>query len=289
MPDDLAVLGIEIPTSGISPADQALTKLSTTAATAERSTKSLTEATKGLGSAATTAAAATDKAATSARRMTQYDDAAMSVYRATQALKENAAAATARAASMKAEETSVQAHYQTMLSAAQRYSADVAKTVDRVKISDAYQASTVAARSYTAEVNRMTAATTALASAQSRVVGGGSGGNAGMTAQQRTMLGYQLNDVFTQMSMGTNPALIAAQQGPQITQVFGGLKGTLSRIPTGALVGGGIAAGAAAGLYALNTLAEINDALQEQGRRWTTLLGVSTDAKSMYIDIAKVA
>ncbi len=110
-----------------------------------------------------------------------------------------------------------------------------------------------------------------------------------MSAQQRLMLGYQLNDIFTQVSMGTNPLMIAAQQGPQITQIFGGLKATLARIPTPALVAGGAALGALAGVSVLHSLAELNDALQLQERRFTTLLGSQTEAKAAYRDIATFA
>ncbi|HQS08716.1 MAG: hypothetical protein B7Y12_02195 [Rhizobiales bacterium 24-66-13] len=47
---------------------------------------------------------------------------------------------------------------------------------------------------------------------------------------QRVGLSYQANDIFTSLASGMNPLVVAAQQGPQITQVFGGIKPTLSAI-----------------------------------------------------------
>lgn len=70
----------------------------------------------------------------------------------------------------------------------------------------------------------------------------------GITGSQATQLSYQANDIFAQAAVGTNPLIIAAQQGPQITQIFGGLKNTLALIPgpakaaAAAIVGIGVAA-----------------------------------------------
>lgn len=64
-----------------------------------------------------------------------------------------------------------------------------------------------------------------------KVSQGGAARPSGITANQRVQLGYQANDIFAQASVGTNPLIIAAQQGPQITQIFGGLKNTLALIP----------------------------------------------------------
>jgi tape measure domain-containing protein len=110
-----------------------------------------------------------------------------------------------------------------------------------------------------------------------------------ISANQRLNLGYQLNDVFTQLAGGTNPALIAAQQGPQITQIFGGLKNTIAAIPAPALVAVGAAIAAIAGIATLNAIAKLNDELAEQQRRLTTLLGSQTEASKGYRDIATFA
>lgn len=111
----------------------------------------------------------------------------------------------------------------------------------------------------------------------------------GMTAQQRLMLGYQLNDIFTQAAMGTNPALIAAQQGPQITQIFGGLRNTLSAIPMPLLVGGGAALAAGGVLAIANALKDMNDALETQKRRLGDVLGDQRLAAQAMADIRREA
>ncbi|MFO0271360.1 MAG: phage tail length tape measure family protein [Gemmatimonadota bacterium] len=54
----------------------------------------------------------------------------------------------------------------------------------------------------------------------------GAGQAAGVSAQQMTNLSFQLNDIFTQLSMGTSAFVVLAQQGPQITQIFGGVGAT---------------------------------------------------------------
>ncbi len=52
-----------------------------------------------------------------------------------------------------------------------------------------------------------------------------------LTQQQSIQLGYQLNDVFTSLASGASPFMVVAQQGGQITQIFGGVRQTLARIP----------------------------------------------------------
>ena len=44
---------------------------------------------------------------------------------------------------------------------------------------------------------------------------------AGNSVNRMRTLSFQMNDVFVQMAGGTNPLLIAAQQGPQIAQIYG--------------------------------------------------------------------
>lgn len=138
-----------------------------------------------------------------------------------------------------------------------------------------------AASAFAATQSRAAAATDEVAKSVDKL--------AKMTPQQRLMLGYQLNDIFTQLASGSSPALIAAQQGPQITQIFGGLKNTLARIPTPLLAGGAAALGV--GVYAsvLDGINKANDAIQEQQRRLGTLLGSQNDAAAAYRDIAKFA
>lgn len=63
-------------------------------------------------------------------------------------------------------------------------------------------------------------------------------------ASRAGQLQFQLNDIFTGLGSGQSPLTVAIQQGPQITQIFGGLSNTLAAIPRGFL-----AAGAAAGAF----------------------------------------
>lgn len=56
-----------------------------------------------------------------------------------------------------------------------------------------------------------------------------------VTARQLAQLQPQLNDIFTQLTTGQSPLTVALQQGPQITQIFGGIGATLRAIPPVAL------------------------------------------------------
>ena len=62
------------------------------------------------------------------------------------------------------------------------------------------------------------------------------GQKARTTSYQLAQLQPQLNDIFTQLTTGTSPLTVALQQGPQITQIFGGIGATFRAIPPVALV-----------------------------------------------------
>jgi lambda family phage tail tape measure protein len=47
-------------------------------------------------------------------------------------------------------------------------------------------------------------------------------------------LSFQVNDIVTQLGSGTNPLTVLVQQGPQITQIYGGVGATLRAIPIAA-------------------------------------------------------
>ena len=51
-----------------------------------------------------------------------------------------------------------------------------------------------------------------------------------VTSQQIAQLQPQINDIFTSITTGASPLTVALQQGPQITQIFGGLGNTLRAI-----------------------------------------------------------
>ena len=114
-------------------------------------------------------------------------------------------------------------------------------------------------------------------------------GRTPLTAQQKLILGYQLNDVFTSAVGGMSPLMIAAQQGPQITQVFGGIGNTLAAIPKPLLIGGGAALGVGAAALGVSALKELNDTLETQKRRLGDMLGDQRLSAQAYADIAKQA
>ena len=62
-------------------------------------------------------------------------------------------------------------------------------------------------------------------------------------ANRAGQLQFQFNDIFTSLGSGQSPLTVAIQQGPQITQLFGGLANTIAAIPRGFLIAGAAAAG----------------------------------------------
>lgn len=74
---------------------------------------------------------------------------------------------------------------------------------------------------------------------------------------QKTQLSFQLNDVFTQLASGQGAVRTLVQQGPQITQIFGGVGNTLRAIP---LVAAGYVAaiGAVVGIT-IAAISHLND------------------------------
>lgn len=76
-----------------------------------------------------------------------------------------------------------------------------------------------------------------------------------LTAYEMQQLSFQINDVVAQLASGSNPLMIIGQQGGQVSQIFGGLRGTLTRLgplllralPAAPFVAAGIAAGVTAG------------------------------------------
>lgn len=81
-----------------------------------------------------------------------------------------------------------------------------------------------------------------------------------LTGYQAQILSYQMNDVFSGLLTGQKPFQILMQQGPQITQIFGGVRGTFVAFKAaltpaviamgGAVLAAGALIGAGAALYA---------------------------------------
>jgi hypothetical protein len=96
----------------------------------------------------------------------------------------------------------------------------------------------------------------------------------GITSAQMRQLSPQLNDIATQLLMGQSPFMVLAAQGGQVTQIFGGVMGTLRAI-AGFLGPAGIAGllgGSAAGYLAVGLERDaraLND-LQQQLRATRT-------------------
>lgn len=86
---------------------------------------------------------------------------------------------------------------------------------------------------------------------------------------QRIQLGYQLNDIFVQLASGQGVIRTAVQQGPQITQLYGGLGAALRAIPLAA-AGYVTGIGAVVGI----TLAAVNylDDFNARGRATENML-----------------
>lgn len=51
-----------------------------------------------------------------------------------------------------------------------------------------------------------------------------------LTGYQAQILSFQMNDVFSGLLNGQKPLQILTQQGPQITQIFGGVRGTFAAL-----------------------------------------------------------
>lgn len=71
-----------------------------------------------------------------------------------------------------------------------------------------------------------------------------------LATQRASQLQFQLNDIFTGISTGQSPLTVALQQGPQITQLYGGLGNILAGIPKTALAAGAAIAFVATTMYA---------------------------------------
>lgn len=181
--------------------------------------------------------------------------------------------------------SAVAASYGAMAASAARYAAGVGGTVQSLQVAEAYQRSLRPAPQYSPAPG-----VAPVIPAPRQATGYmGTPGQTGLNAQQKVMLGYQLQDVGVSLIGGMNPLVVAAQQGPQISMLYGGVGNMMRAIPKPLLYGGGLAAGAAAGLYGLNAAASADDGLIEQERRFVTLLGSQREAAAAYQDIRKAA
>lgn len=101
--------------------------------------------------------------------------------------------------------------------------------------------------------------------------------------QQRIQLGYQLNDVFVQLASGQGIFRTAIQQGPQITQVYGGIGNTLRAIPVAA-AGYVAAIGAVVGI----TLAAVNQVNEFSARNRASEISLQATGRAAQVTAAQI-
>lgn len=121
----------------------------------------------------------------------------------------------------------------------------------------ASKAQTDAARTAATETNRATQATKEGKAANDNAARSAAD-SARQIAYQRTQLAFQLSDVFVQLASGQGVLRTAIQQGPQITQLYGGIGATIARVGSAALgAGAALAVTAAITFTAINASAEL--------------------------------
>lgn len=291
--EDIAALGLSIDSGPMAVFNREGERMVVTAGNAEQSTRRLSAATQALGTATTAAVGVTERQTSAITTQSQAYDVANAAYRRAMASLSGLAAAESAAA--RAAQTQVNAYANAARSAegyarvARQNMIEASDSRRRELMASVENSNAAIKAMYFGTSTAATAAATTIVAANQRIGISNAALAQRMTAQQRLMLGYQLNDIFVQASMGTNPLMIAAQQGPQITQIFGGLRNTLGRIPTAGLAAGGAALGGLGGAALLHSLASTNDALREQERRFTALIGPATGATKMYQEIRLAA
>ncbi|MFN4017091.1 MAG: phage tail length tape measure family protein [Reyranella sp.] len=100
---------------------------------------------------------------------------------------------------------------------------------------------------------------------------------------QRVQLGYQLNDVFVQLASGQGVFRTAIQQGPQITQLYGGLGNALRAIPLAA-AGYVAAIGAVVGV----TLAAVNQVSEFSARNRQSEISLQATGRAAQVTAAQI-
>lgn len=101
--------------------------------------------------------------------------------------------------------------------------------------------------------------------------------------QQRIQLGYQLNDVFVQIASGQGVFRTAIQQGPQITQLYGGIGNTLRAIP---LAAAGYVAAIAAVVGV--TLAAVNQVGEFSARNRQSEISLQATGRAAQVTAAQI-
>lgn len=115
----------------------------------------------------------------------------------------------------------------------------------------------------------------------------GVGHASGMSRMQLLTLQYTFNDVVASLGSGISPMTILLQQGGQVTQAFGGLRGTLAAFASSLGVVGGAAAGVAAVAAGLTAAWLQNDASTRQVA--TALAGVGRASGATAAELERIA
>lgn len=175
----------------------------------------------------------------------------------------------------------LRAKFDPLFAAQQRHKA-LLEEIGRAERVGAIDANTAAAardrtvRGYlegTAALRGITPATQAAVGAQVQLAR--TGENA---SYQQKQLALQLNDVFQTITLGMPPMQVLLQQGPQITQIYGGVGNTLRTLS--AAVGGPFVLAFAAGAVAVGGLASRAAGLSGEARTLSVALrGVGRDAE----------
>jgi hypothetical protein len=115
----------------------------------------------------------------------------------------------------------------------------------------------------------------------------GVGGATTLTRQQLLTLQYTFNDVVASLGSGISPMTILLQQGGQVTQAFGGLRGTIATLGSSIGVVGGVIAGVAVTVAGLTAAWVANDNSTRAVE--TALAGVGRASGGTAGDLERVA
>lgn len=145
-------------------------------------------------------------------------------------------------ANYRAELDAIRARYNPLFAASRRYEQELRDIAAAEKLGAISAAEAARAR-----------ATAAAAMAPATRLSRAHAGSMKLQAHEAQNLAYQLNDVFQSILLGMPPQQILLQQGPQITQIYGGVRKTfqaLTRALTPMRVGLGLTAGSVVALGA---------------------------------------
>ncbi|MBY0307424.1 MAG: phage tail length tape measure family protein, partial [Phycisphaerales bacterium] len=115
----------------------------------------------------------------------------------------------------------------------------------------------------------------------------GVGGATSLTRNQLLTLQYTFNDVVASLASGGSPMTILLQQGGQVTQAFGGLRGTIATLGSSIGVVGGVIAGVAVVVAGLTAAWVANDTSTRAVA--TALAGVGRSSGATAGELERVA